>query len=133
MNESTPAPGQALAVNAELLYLVNLMLAPGLAFLLLAWLWLKHRRTAPALARQHLEQTFAVSLCGGALLIVACGVILALGGLDWSWTWVIVLLYFLLVHSTLIMFGLVGLSRAMAGKAWQYPLLGRAAQWIEVK
>ncbi|CAG4883113.1 conserved membrane protein of unknown function [Georgfuchsia toluolica] len=133
MNESAPAPGQALAVNAELLYLVNLMLAPGLAFLLLAWLWLKHRRTAPALARQHLDQTFVVSLCGGALLIVACGVILALGGLDWSWTWVIVLLYFLLVHSTLIMFGLIGLSHAMAGKVWPFPLLGRAARWIEVK
>ena len=133
MNESMPAPGQLLAVSAELLYLVNLMLAPGLAFLLLAWLWLKHRRTAPALARQHLEQTFVVSLCGGALLIVACGVILAFGGLHWAWTWVIVILYFVTVHSTLIVLGVMGLTRAMAGKAWQYPLLGRAAQWIQVK
>jgi hypothetical protein len=133
MSENAPAQGQALAVSAELLYLANLLVAPGLAFLLLAWLWYRHRQTAPALARQHLEQTVAVSLCAGGLLIVVCGVILALGGFDWPWTWVIVVLYFVLVHSTLILLGVIGLSHAMAGKPWQYPLLGRAARWMQAK
>jgi hypothetical protein len=133
MSESSPTPGQSLAVSAELLYLANLLVAPGLAFLLLAWLWYRYRRTAPALARQHIEQTLVVSLCAGGLLIIVCGVILALGGFDWPWTWVIVLLYFVLVHSTLILLGVVGLSHAMAGKPWQFPLLGRAALWMQVK
>ena len=36
---SQPEPtGQSLAVAAESLYLVNLMLAPGLAFLAIVWL-----------------------------------------------------------------------------------------------
>ena len=133
MSESAPAPGQALAVSAESLYLANLLIAPGLAFLLLAWLWHKHGLTAPALARQHLEQTLVASLCGGGLILVACAVILAFGGLEWPWTWVIVVLYFVLVHSTLILLGVVGLSHAMAGKPWQFPLLGRAARWIQIK
>ena len=133
MNDSVPAPGQTLAISAELLYLANLMLAPGLAFLLLAWLWLKHHKTAPALARQHLDQAFAVSLCGGGLIIVVCGLIVALGGLHWAWTWVIVVLYFTTVHTTLIVLGVIGLTRAMAGKSWQFPLLGRAARWLQVK
>ena len=32
-----------LAITAEALYLINLMLAPGVAFLALAWLWFRHR------------------------------------------------------------------------------------------
>ena len=54
--------GFSLAVAAEALYLINLMIVPGLAFLVLAGLWLRHRRTAPLLARCHLAQTFFASL-----------------------------------------------------------------------
>ncbi len=133
MNDSAPAPGQTLAVKAELLYLANLMLAPGLAFLLLAWLWAKHRKTASVLARQHLDQTFVVSLCGGGLIVVACALIVVLGGLNWPWTWVIVVLYFTTVHTTLIVLGVMGLTRAMNDKPWQFPLLGRAVRWIRVE
>lgn len=116
-------PGQGLAVVAESLFLTNLMLAPGLAFLAIVWLWLKHR-DAPALARCHLDQTFFVSLWGGTLLVVACAAILMLGGLDWQWTWVAVIIYFTCIHSTLIVFGVVGLSKALAGKPYVYPLIG---------
>jgi hypothetical protein len=121
MNDST---GQALAVKAEALYIINLMLAPGLGFLLLALLWHKHRRTAPSLARNHLTQTFVVSLWGAVLLVAACALIVLLGGLDWAWTWVIVVLYFTMVHSTLILLGVLGLAKAMAGKPYVFPLIG---------
>jgi hypothetical protein len=116
-------PGQGLAVAAESLFLINLMLAPGLGFLAIAWLWWRHRN-APPLARCHLDQTFFVSLWGGALLVVACAAILVLGGLDWEWTWVAVIIYFTCVHSTLILCGALGLSKAMAGKPYRYPLIG---------
>jgi len=116
-------PGQGLAVVAESLFLINLMLAPGLGFMAIVWLWLKHR-DAPALARCHLDQTFFVSLWGGALLVVACAAILMLGGLDWEWTWVAVIIYFTCVHSTLILFGALGLAKAMAGRPYRYPLIG---------
>lgn len=123
MSES-PVPGQSLAIAAEMLYLVNLMLAPGLAFLVLAWLWLKRRHDAPPLARGHLDQTFYVSLWGGVLIVVANTALFMVFGWDWEWTWVIVVLYFTAVHSTLILLGMVGLAKAMAGKPYVYPLIG---------
>lgn len=123
--EPAEVPGYRLAVAAESLYLVNLMLAPGLAFMPLAWLWLKHGRDAAPLARCHLDQTFWVSLIGGAAIVVAIALVIAAGGLDWAWTWVIVVLYFTLIHSTLIMFGMVGLAKALSGKLYVYPLVGR--------
>lgn len=116
-------PGQGLAVAAEALFLANLLAAPGLAFLLIAWLWRRHG-DAPPLARCHLAQTFYVSLWGGLLLVVACAAILALGGLAWEWTWVAVILYFTCIHSTLVLFGILGLAKAMAGKPYVYPLIG---------
>lgn len=118
------APGQGLAVAAEALYLANLMLAPGLAFLAILWLWLRRRRDAPPLARIHIEQTFFVSLWGGLLIVVANAAVFLVFGWDWQWTWVIVVIYFTCVHSTLILLGVVGLSRALAGKPYRYPLIG---------
>lgn len=121
-------PGQGLAVAAESLYLINLMLAPGLAFLVIVWLWLKRRAGAPALARCHLDQTFFVSLWGGALIVVANAALFLIFGWDWEWTWVMVVIYFTCIHSTLILFGVVGLSKALAGKPYVYPLIGRRCE-----
>lgn len=124
MTAPVDSSGKDLAVKAEALYIINLMLAPGLGFLLLALLWRKHRHDAPPLARNHLAQTFIVSLWGAVLLVLACGLIVLLGGLDRAWTWVVVVLYFTAVHSTLILFGVLGLAKAMAGKPFVYPLIG---------
>ena len=117
--------GQNLAVLAESLFLINLLLLPGLAFAGLFALWLKNKDSAPPLARQHLRQTTFVSLVGGFLIVTLSGLILALGGLDWAWTWVVLVLYFTCIHSTLIMFGILGLAKAMAGQPYVYPLIGR--------
>jgi uncharacterized Tic20 family protein len=118
--------GQNLAVLAEALYLINLLLLPGLAFLILAGLWFKFRDSAPLLARQHLKQTTFVSLVGGLLIVVLSGLILALGGLDWEWTWVALILYFTCIHSTLVLFGMYALIKAMNGQMWRFPLIGPA-------
>ena len=116
--------GQNLAVLAEALYLINLLLLPGLAFAGLLALWLKNKDSAPPLARQHLRQTTFVSLVGGFLIVTLPGLILALGGLDWAWTWVVLVLYFTCIHSTLVLFGMYGLIKAMAGQVWRFPLIG---------
>ena len=118
--------GQNLAVLAEALYLINLLLLPGIAFLLLLGIWLKYKASAPALARQHLKQTTYVSLIGGFLIIVLSAIILALGGLAWEWTWVILILYFTCIHSTLVLLGMYALIKAMNGQTWRFPLIGRA-------
>lgn len=120
----TDAAGRELAVAAEALYLANLMLIPGLGFVILAVLWALRHRDAPPLARSHLRQTMAASLWAVALLIVANGAILLLGGYRAASTWVVVILYFTLVHSSLILCGAVGLSRALAGRTFRFPVVG---------
>lgn len=125
--EPTQVPGFAIAVAAEALYLVNLMLLPGLAFLVLLALWWRHRRDAPPLARIHLRQTLAGSLWAGALLIAGNAIILLMGGYDAPHTWVVVVLYFTACHTTLILFGALGFAKALAGKPWIYPLIGARA------
>ena len=116
--------GQNLAVLAEALYLVNLLLLPGLAFVALFALWLRYRNDAPPLARQHLNQATLVSLWGGLLIVFFGAAIVALGGLDWEWTWVVLVLYFTCIHSTLVLLGMYALIKAMAGQVWRYPLIG---------
>ncbi|MER2541081.1 MAG: hypothetical protein ABTQ26_17725 [Azonexus sp.] len=118
--------GQNLAVLAEALYLINLLLLPGLAFALLFGLWLKYKDSAPPLARQHLKQTTFVSLIGGFLIFTLSGLILILGGLAWEWTWVILVLYFTCIHSTLVLLGMYALIKAMNGQMWRFPLIGPA-------
>lgn len=117
--------GQSLAVTAETLYLVNLLLAPGLAFAVLLLVYLKNRQSAPPLACNHLSQTTGVSLVGGLLIVVVITFIIVLGGLDSAWIWMLVLFYFTFIHSSLIMMGVFGLVRALNGQHFSYPFLGR--------
>ncbi len=116
--------GQSLAVVAEALYLINLLLFPGIAFLVLWWLYRKHARTAPPLARCHLRQTVFGSLWAGLMLVAVNLAIILLGGYRAPYTWVVVVLYFLTCHASLVLFGTLGLAKAMAGHFYRYPLIG---------
>jgi hypothetical protein len=118
-------PGTPLAIAAEALYLANLLVAPGLAFALLAWLYARRIRAAPPLARCHLRQTLSASLWAGGLLVVVNASILLLGGYRAPYTWVIVVLYFITCHAALVLLGALGLAKAMAGKSYVFPLVGR--------
>lgn len=117
-------PGQGLAVAAETLYLLNLLVLPVLAFLILVVLYRRHARAAPPLARCHLRQTLAASLWAGLILIVVNAAIVTLGGYHVPATWVIIVLYFTLGHASLVLLGVMGLAKAMSGQQYVYPLLG---------
>ncbi|MES9842137.1 MAG: hypothetical protein ABW134_16410 [Candidatus Thiodiazotropha endolucinida] len=119
-------PGSAMAVTAESLYLANLLLIPGIAFAILLAIYFRQGKSLPPLARSHLEQTFSASLWAGVLLVIVNVVILLLGGYDGAYTWMVVIIYFTVCHSTLILIGMLGLAKAMAGKCYRYPLIGRA-------
>jgi uncharacterized Tic20 family protein len=121
-------PGQSLAVWAEVLYLSNLLIAPGLAFLILLWLYFKRSADMPALALCHLRQAVSASLWAGALLVIANIAIILLGGYTAPNTWVIVIIYFTTCHSTLVLLGVLGLAKAMAGQKYIYPLVGRPCE-----
>ena len=117
-------PGREIAVAAEALYLANLMIVPGVAFVALLVLWFRERERAPELARGHLRQTVAASLWAGMLLVAANVAFILLGGYDSAYTWIVAVLYFTTCHATLIFCGAIGLSRALAGKPFRFPLIG---------
>ena len=82
---------QTLAVTAEVLFLVNLLALPGLAFVALLWLWRTEKNRDSALVRCHLGQAVRVSLWGGAILVLAGAAMLLAGGFHQAWTWVAVM------------------------------------------
>ena len=120
----TAVAGPPLAVAAEALFLINLMVLPGLAFFALLLLWAMHRDHPDPLVRNHLRQTGWTCIWGGSLLVSLSVAIFVLGGFDNPWSWVIGVMYFTFVHSTLILLGMLGLSRAMNGRTWRYPGFG---------
>jgi len=117
--------GQRLAITAEVLYLANLLLLPGVAFLALFYLYRSRLADAPPLAVHHLRQTFSASLWAGGLLVLVSLLILLLGGYQGVYTWMVLITYFTLFHSSLVLLGILGLARAMAGQRFRYPLVGR--------
>jgi len=118
-------PGQGLAAWTEVLYLSNLMIAPGLAFLLMLWLYFRRSADTPALAVCHMRQTIAGSIWAAVLLFIVSFVVLNLGGYDSPVSWIVVILYFITCHATLILLGVIGLTKALAGQKYVYPLIGR--------
>ncbi len=116
-------PGHSLAILAESLYLINLLVLPGLAFLVLIWLYFKYENSSQS-AGCHLRQTFSATIWAGLLLILVNGVILMAGGYDAPYVWVVVILYFTVCHSTLVLLGIFGLVKALAGEQFHYPLIG---------
>jgi len=117
-------PDSSLAIAAEALFLCNLLLLPGLAFVLLLIMFLRHARTCSDLCRCHLKQTVIASLWAGVLIVIITGGILLIGAYDQPWTWVLLIIYFTTVHATLVLLGVVGLAKALAGKHYHYPLIG---------
>ena len=117
--------GQTLAVFAELFFLLNLVFLPVIGFIVLTVLYLRYRNNSPALARCHLRQTFNASIWAGIMLVLVNGLIILLGGYDSPSVWIIVILYLTSIHTVFIMFGTFGLTRAMNGKHYHYPLIGR--------
>jgi hypothetical protein len=113
-----------LAVKAELLYLANLLLLPGIAFVWLLYLYVRRGAEATPLAVSHLEQTLSASLWAGLLLLAVNIVIVFSGGYGALHSWLLLIGYFTLCHAGLVLCGAYGLAKAMAGQYWRYPLVG---------
>ncbi|MCU7960658.1 MAG: DUF4870 domain-containing protein [gamma proteobacterium symbiont of Bathyaustriella thionipta] len=121
MNESE----KSLAITAEALFLFNLLLAPGLGFIALLMVYALKKSQANNLAANHLSQTVGVSLIGGVLIVCVIALIFLLGGFDSGYTWMVVVLYFTFIHSSLILMGVIGLVKALNGEHFRYPLIGK--------
>ncbi|MBS4097663.1 MAG: hypothetical protein KGZ83_12600 [Sulfuricella sp.] len=126
-NDDDEIPGLTLAIWAESLYLSNLLLAPGVCFAALLWLYYR-RPDAPALGRCHLKQAISASVWAGILLGVITAILLTLNDLHSEATWLVVIIYLTCFHSTLVLLGIFGLSKALAGQSYVYPLIGRPCE-----
>lgn len=126
--ESNPSDSEnyTLAIVAECLYLTNLLFFPGLAFIVLAWLYLNNKQHPSAVVRCHLKQTFVASIWAGVMIVIVSLTILFIGGLDQSATWVVGVLYFVSVHAALVFMGAFGLSRAINNQHYHFHLIGVA-------
>ena len=120
--------GKRLAVLAEALFVLDLLLFPVLAFIILLILYLRHRAASSSLARNHLEQAVGASLWLGAFFFVLAVLVIVLDmqGVEEVSLWMLVVIVFTIVHATTVLLGVVGLSRAMAGKCYRFPVIGKA-------
>lgn len=125
---NTPETDVSVAVQAETLYLINLLLLPGLGFLLLMWLAYRNTNSESELTRCHLRQTIVASIWAGVLLAIVSMLIVLFGGFQSPYTWMVLILYFVCCHAALILFGVLGLARAMAKQTYVYPLIG-SSKW----
>ncbi|MEA3275424.1 MAG: hypothetical protein U9Q81_09105 [Pseudomonadota bacterium] len=121
--QANPA-GTGTAVLAQSLYVANLLVLPVVAFVVLVILFLRCDRNTPPLAAAHIHQAVTASLWSGILLVVVNGLILLMLGYQGVLAWTLVIIYFTVCHSTFVLLGIVGLSKAMAGTCWRFPLIG---------
>ena len=118
---------QRQAVIVYLWFLANLTVLPVIAFVML----LKKRRSIKQQSEfiyKHYRQAIWASIVAGILLALVSIVIAILGGLSNPATWVVLIIYFTLCHSLFIILGVVGLSRASAGKEFRFL---SAASWMD--
>lgn len=114
---------RAQAIAAQTLFLANLLVLPGIGFILLCLLWANARPAAP-LADCHLRQTLAGSLWAGGLLVIFSSIVFFVSDYQNPATWVFIILYFITVHAYLVLCGALGLSRAIAGQPFRFPVVG---------
>ena len=107
-----------LASRAYLFYLLNITFLPGLGFLLQILLWHQTRSLCLAFASAHARQSVLASITAGVLLTAVTGLILFIGSWTSPYTWVVLILYFTLCHTTLILLGVVAYARSNGGKTF---------------
>lgn len=117
-----------LAIMAESLYIANLLILPGIAFIFLVLLFSKNHGSAHPLARSHMEQTMSASIWIAVLLFTISITVLMLNltGVEDVTIWMIVIILFTIIHASMVLLGVVGLAKALSGKCWRYPLVGKA-------
>ena len=118
-------PDNKLASTFQILYLTNMTIFPIVSFLILISFYFAAKKNFNELALGHFKQSFVASVFSGILLILTSGLILTLGSWDSVYTWMFLILYFLCIHTVLILFGVLGLIKAFARKPYTYPVIGK--------
>ncbi len=107
----------SLGVKTQVWYLVNLLVLPGIGFLMVVWYYFSYRSGGVSkFALSHARGALMASLIGGASIVMGCLGLFFLVS-DPQNAWPLIILYFTIMHSTFILWGILNVARAMAGKS----------------
>jgi len=102
------------AIVYQSLYLMNLLLIPGLSFMVLVWLFVK-RKHHKGWQRIHLYRSIQSSVLVGFFLIVIP--LVTLGNTNtFEVSFMVMIVYFVTIHAAFLLLGMLNVSRAMAKK-----------------
>jgi len=101
------------AAVAWSLYLMNLLLLPGVAFIGLLWCGYRHCRHEAVQVRRHLQCAVGLSLAAGVLLIII-PLVIVLGFGTGDTVVMSLLVYIVTAHACCVLPGIAGLAKAMA-------------------
>ena len=102
------------AIIYQSLYLANLLLLPGLSFVALIWLFIKHKNIY-GWQRIHLYRSVQLGVIAGILLVVV-PLVVVYGGNEFEASIMVMLVYFVTNHALLVLLGMFNITRAMAKK-----------------
>ena len=111
------------ATWAEVFYLLNISFLPVIGFVIILIMKSKMTNVTHPLTRSHIVQAINASIWAGILMLGINGLILFFSGIDSIWTWMYVIIYFTCIHSVLIIFGVIAISRAQGGRYYRYPYI----------
>lgn len=117
-----------LPVLAPVLYLLNLLILPGLAFLVLAVLYIKYKDSDDQVARTQIVQNFYASIVSGLAIVGISTIIILIGGLSSMYSWMIMILYALSIHASLVLLGAFSFAKGVNQQAYIYPGLSCFSQ-----
>lgn len=110
-----------LAIKAQAWYLANLLIAPGISFVILLRLFLQCRNDdQQLLGVDHVRHTFYMSIIGGVSVISGCLLLFVFGGNSGE-SWMGIIIYFTIMHSSFVLWGVLGLAWAMAEQTVRFP------------
>lgn len=102
------------AIIYQSLYLMNLLLIPGITFFILVWQFIKNNKQT-GWQRVHLFRSLQLSfLAGVCLILIPLATFFFSGASDSALA--MLLVYFVTTHAVFVLIGIFNLSRAMAKK-----------------
>lgn len=101
------------ASNAALASILNLTLLPVVGFIALLLIYKKTR--AGDIDHYHAVLGIKINIIAAIALFVVSGLMILFNGFNSPWTWVYVISYFTIVHTTFIIFALWALVRSWSG------------------
>lgn len=102
------------AIIYQSLYLSNLLLIPGLSFLVLLWFFIRNKNQQ-GWQKVHLYRSVQLSVLAGFFIIIV-PLIVVFTANQFEASVMVMVVYFVTLHAAFVMLGMLNVARAMAKK-----------------